>query len=42
MNRLKKSAYMPPLAAITLCNVLSILNKMDELSTLIMHDSDYR
>ena len=41
-NRLKKSGYRPPHPAITLSNVRSIRNKMDEHSTLIMHDSDYR
>ena len=39
-NRLKKSGYRPPHPAITLSNVRSIRNKMDELPTLIMHDSD--
>ena len=41
-NRLKKSGYRPPLPAITLSNVRSLQNKMDELSTLITYDSDYR
>ena len=41
-NRLKKSGYRPPLPAITLSNVRYLQNKMDELSTLITYDSDYR
>ena len=38
-NRLKKSGYRPPFSTITLSNVRSIQN---DLSTLIMHDSDYQ
>ena len=41
-NRLKKSDYRPPFPVITLSNVRSIRNKMNELSTLIVHDSVYR
>ena len=40
-NRLKKSCFRPTLPSMTLSNVRSIQNKMDELSTLIVHDCDY-
>ena len=38
-NHLEKYGYRPSLPAITISNVRSIRNKMDELSTLHMHDS---
>ena len=41
-NRLKRCAFRPPLPAITFSNVRSLQSKMDELSTLTSHDSDYR
>ena len=41
-NRLKRNGYRPPLPSITLSNVRSIQNKLDELSALLRHDCDYR
>ena len=37
-----KSAYWPPLPAITLSKVRYLHNKLDELSTIIRCDGDYR
>ena len=41
-NRLKNNGYRPPLPSITLSNVRSIQNKLDELSALLRYDCDYR
>ena len=41
-NHIETCGYRPPHPAITLYNVRSIRYKMDELSTLLMHDSDNR
>ena len=41
-NRLRKRGCRLPLPAITLSNVRSLHNKMDELSTLTKYDCDFR
>ena len=41
-NRLKKRGCRLPLPAITLSNVRSLQNQMDELSALTKYDGDYR